>query len=335
MKYKPLGNSGLITSNLTLGTMIFGEKLNRSTPQEEAIKMIDHYIDQGGNHLDTADAYAEGNSEKIVGKALNGKRSNTLIATKVRFPTGSNPNQQGLSRLHIINGVDESLKRLQTDYIDLLYAHCWDPITPIHESLRAFEDLIKSGKVRYIGLSNFKAWQAMKAQGLCDQFNINRFIAAQYQYSLVNRDIENEFFDLFEEEGMGLMPWGPLGGGFLTGKYTRNEMDAGRLAMMPDHAEEAWERRNTEQNWAILDIVNQLASKYKVTPTQISLAWILSKKIVSSVIIGVRTMNQLNDNLKANVISLTKEEIAALDQVSALSESYPYRMIDAYGRRDF
>lgn len=335
MKYKPIGNSGLISSNLTLGTMIFGEGAARSTTEGDAVKIIDHYLGEGGNHLDTADAYAGGRSEEIVGRAVKERRKDLIVSTKVRFPMGKNPNHQGLSRLHIVNGAEESLKRMQTDYIDLLYLHCWDPISPIEETLRALEDLIRSGKVRYIGISNFKAWQLMKAQGLCDELNMNRFIAAQYQYSLVKRDIEHEFFDLLESEGLGLLPWGPLGGGFLTGKYNRNKLEEGRIFVTPSESEESWERRNTDQNWAIIDEVKAMAEKHAATPTQISLAWILSKKVVSSVILGVRTLEQLKDNLRANDVQLSSTEIDVLNSLSTLPELYPYRMIDAYGKRAF
>ncbi|MEM8907723.1 MAG: aldo/keto reductase, partial [Bacteroidota bacterium] len=335
MQLKPIGRSGLIGSTLTLGTMIFGEQSNRSTPEKEAIEIINHYLEAGGNHIDTADVYAQGRSEEIVGKALEGRRQEVIIATKVRFPTGQGPNQQGLSRHHITEGVHQSLRRLKSDYIDLLYVHCWDPITPLTETLRTLEDLIRSGKVRYIGISNFKAWQLMKAQGLCDQFHLNRFIAAQYQYSLVKRDIEYEFFDLMEAEGLGLLPWGPLGGGFLTGKYQREQPTTGRISTTADHTEESWDRRNTEQNWAILDLVKQLAEKHQASPTQIAIAWILSKKIVASVILGVRTLAQLQDNLAAQAVQLSSDEIASLDTISALPEWYPYRMIEAYGQRTY
>ncbi|MEM8585519.1 MAG: aldo/keto reductase [Bacteroidota bacterium] len=333
MRYAPLGRSGLITSNLTLGTMIFGESSSRSTPKADALRMINTYLDAGGNHLDTADVYAEGRSEEIVGEAIKGKRSEVIVATKVRFPTGNGVNEVGLSRHHIIEGVNRSLQRMKTDYIDLLYIHCYDPITPMEETVRALDDLVTSGKVRYLGLSNFKAWQLMKLQALCDKMNAHPFVAAQYQYSLVKRDMEYEFFDLLESEGLGLMPWGPLGGGFLTGKYTRQGPAGGRISTTEAHTEEAWDRRNTEQNWQIIDLVRELANKYEASPSQISLAWILAKAIVPSVILGVRTMEQLEDNLKAKDIILDTEDVNALDEVSALPELYPYRMIEAYGGR--
>ncbi len=333
MRYQPLGRSGLITSTLTLGTMIFGEQSDRSTPEQEAVRMIDRFIDAGGNHIDTADVYAKGRSEEIVGRAVRDKRANLIIATKVRFPTSDDPNGVGLSRMHLLSGVEASLKRLQTDYIDLLYVHCWDPLTPIEESLRALDDLVRSGKVRYLGISNFKAWQLMKAQGLCDQLGMNRFIAAQYQYSLVKRDIEYEFFDLFEAEGIGLMPWGALGGGFLTGKYSKEGPTEGRIATTSEETEESWARRNTEQNWRIVELVHALAAQYDSTSSQIALAWSLSKPILSSVILGVRTMKQLRDNLAAADLQLSATDLAALDEVSRLPELYPYRMIEAYGQR--
>ncbi len=334
MQYHPIGQSGLISSNLSLGTMIFGEQSGRATPEAEALKMIDAYLDAGGNHLDTANVYAEGRSEEIVGKALKGRRHETLIATKARFPMGNNPNAVGLSRLNLINSVDHSLRRLQTDYIDLFYVHCWDPITPLEETLRALEDLVRNGKVRYLGISNFKAWQVMKAQGLCDQFMLNRFIAGQYQYSLVKRDVEYEFFDLFESEGMGLLPWGPLGGGFLTGKYRRGAKGQGRITNTPDHTEESWQRRDKEKNWLILEAVEDIARTHDTSVTAVALAWVLSKAVVPSLIIGARTMDQLKDNLKASDLSLKPEEIATLDELSQLSELYPYRMIEAYGQRE-
>lgn len=314
--------------------MIFGEGAKRSTPKKEALKIIDAYLDAGGNHLDTADGYANGRSEEIVGAAVKNRRADVLVATKVRFRTGKGVNDEGLSRWHIMDGVHASLKRLQTDYIDLLYLHCFDPLTPIEETIRALDDLIRSGKVRYIGISNFKAWQLMKAQGLSQQLNTNRFIAAQYQYSLVKRDMEYEFFDLLESEGIGLLPWGPLGGGFLAGKYTKAGPTKGRIASTSDEHEESWERRNTEKNWRVIEHLHTLSKKYETTPSQLAIAWILSKSVVSSVILGVRTLEQLTDNLAANSLTLSSEDIAELDVLSALPELYPYRMIADYGKRE-
>jgi len=333
MTYQPIGHSGLISSRLTLGTMIFGETGSRATPAAEATRLIDAYLDAGGNHLDTADVYAEGRSEEIVGQAVKRRRSEVIIASKTRFRSHPHVNGEGLSRQHLMEGVHASLARLQTDYLDLLYLHCFDPITPLEETLRALEDLVRQGKIRYLGLSNFKAWQLMKAQGLTQQLNTHRFVAAQYQYSLVKRDLEYEFADLLPGEGLGLLPWGPLGGGFLTGKYTPEGPKEGRIATTADETEEAWARRNTEQNWQTVALVRELAARHQATPSQIAIAWLLAQPMVPSVILGVRTLPQLTDNLAATEITLSAEELDALDAVSALPELYPYRMIADYGQR--
>ncbi|WP_298237583.1 aldo/keto reductase [uncultured Algibacter sp.] len=334
MKYRQIGKSGLISSNLTLGTMIFGEKSGRATSEEDAIKMINYYLDLGGNHIDTANVYADGRSEEIIGKTLKGKRDKTIISTKVRFRTSSDINAEGLSRTHIVQSVDDSLARLKTDYIDLLYLHSFDPITPLEETIRAIEHLIDKGKVRYIGVSNFKAWQLMKAQGLTKYLNTNPFIAAQYQYSLVKRDLEYEFFDLFESEGLGLLTWGPLGGGFLSGKYTKDKPNSGRIASTSDDTEESWERRNSDKNWQIINAIESLTKKYNVTFSQVAIAWILSNKVVSSVILGVRTLDQLKDNMGANNLYLTLDEVNLLNNLSQLPELYPYRFMNEYGNRE-
>jgi len=329
MRYCLLGRSGLLVSELALGTMVFGEESQRSTTPEEAEKIIHRFLDAGGNHIDTANVYAGGRSEEIVGKAIQGKREQVVLATKVRFRSGGDgPNDQGLSRYHIMQSVENSLERLATETIDLLYMHSWDPLTPIEESLRAFDDLVTAGKVRYIGVSNFKAWQVMKSLGVSDSNGWARFVAAQYQYSLVVRDIEPEYVDLCLSEGVGITPWGPLGGGFLSGKYQHGKLpDEGRIASMSDDVEEAWWRRNTEKNWQILDVMNTLATKHKASASQIAIAWLLAQPAVSSVIIGVRTMKQLEDNLGASNIQLQTDEVTELDQVSTFEDSYPYRLL--------
>lgn len=334
MQYNRLGRSGLLTSDLTLGTMLFGDTTAKGTPEKDAQRIIDTYLDAGGNHIDTANVYVQGESERILGRALGSRRQQLILATKVNFPMGDGQNQQGLSRYHIMQEVEHCLERLQTDYIDLLYMHCWDEVTPIEESLRAFDDLVTQGKVRYIGVSNFKTWQLMKAVYTSDRHGWNRFVAAQYQYSLVKRDIEYDLAEACREEGLGLTPWGPLGGGFLSGKYKRGEKPtSGRIATHPDHTEEAWERRNTERNWAIIDEVGVIAEERGLSYPQVALAWLRHQPNVSSVIIGTRTLGQLEDNLGAASVALSEEELDRLDQASALPELYPYRMIEAYGRK--
>jgi aryl-alcohol dehydrogenase-like predicted oxidoreductase len=334
MRNNRLGNSGLVVSELSLGTMLFGEESGRSTPEDEAIRMVHAYIEHGGNHIDSANVYAGGRSEEIIAKALaDGRRQKVTLATKVRF--GTSPETAmggGLSRRVIMDQVESSLRRLNTDVIDLYYMHGWDPHTPINESLRAFDDLVRDGKVRYIGVSNFKAWQVMQALGLSDQNRWVRFIAAQYQYSLVVRDIEYEYRSLFASQGIGCMAWGPLGGGFLTGKYQRGQHPTeGRIAHSGDDLEEAWERRATERNWRIIEAVEAIAHERGSTVPQVALAWLRAQPMVSSVLVGARTMEQFEDNMASADLDLTKEELSALNAASTLPEMYPYRMMQASG----
>lgn len=334
MEYNRMGNSGLLLSEIALGTMIFGEESSRGTDQKSATNIIHHYLDQGGNHIDTANVYVKGRSEEIVGQALKGKRDQVILASKVRFAMGSGPNEQGLSRSHILKSVDDSLRRLNVDYLDLLYMHCWDPITPIEESLRAFDDLVTAGKIRYIGVSNFKAWQLMKSLTLSQANNWLQFTAAQYQYSLVERNIESEISEICINEGIGIVPWGPLGGGFLTGKYTRGDKpDQGRLSMMPEDTEESWERRSLEKNWLILDKMASISEEYDVSYSQIALVWLLKQPGVCSVIIGARTKDQLTENLETSNIEIPMSEINELTDLSEPVEGYPYRFIKLYGAR--
>ena len=338
MKYRQLGRSGLLVSDLCLGTMVFGEKSGRSTPPEEAARIIQAYLEAGGNHIDTADVYADGRSEEIVGRAIKSRRDQVVLATKVRFPRGEGPNEAGLSRHHIFEGVEASLKRLESDYIDLLYMHCWDPLTPLEESLRAFDDLVRAGKVRYIGVSNFKAWQLMKALSVSEAHGWARFVAAQYQYSLVNRDVEYEYPDLCLSEGVSFTPWGPLGGGFLSGKYRPDQRPAqaaeGRLALSAEDEEESWDRRSTERNWNTLAVVEEIASERNASHSQVAIAWLRQQETVASVIIGVRTLAQLEDNLGAASLELSESDMARLDKVSAMPELYPYRFLENYCGRN-
>jgi aryl-alcohol dehydrogenase-like predicted oxidoreductase len=337
MRRRVLGRSGIVVSELALGTMVFGEGPPRGTGPQEAAAIIRRYLDAGGNHVDTADVYAGGRSEEIVGEAIAGIRDRVVLATKVRFASGDGPNDAGLSRVHVVRGVEGSLRRLRTDHVDLLYMHTWDPLTHIEESLRAFDDLVAAGKVRAIGVSNFKAWQVMKSLSVSDRFGWSRFVAAQYQHSLVMRDVEREFSDLCVTEGIGMVPWSPLGGGFLSGKYRSDhrptEASEGRLATQPDEDEEAWHRRDTERNWATLAEVERIAGELGATPAQVALAWLLTRPEVASVIIGVRTIEQLEDDLGAAGIDLPAEAREALDRVSAPDPGYPYRFMAGVGRR--
>jgi aryl-alcohol dehydrogenase-like predicted oxidoreductase len=336
MKLNKLGRSGLFISELSLGTMTFGDDGPKGTSEQEAIKIINTYLDAGGNHLDTANAYNDGHAEEIIANALWGKRDQVILATKCNFPTEDGLNNLGLSRHNIIRSAEASLKRLKTDYIDIFYMHAQDRYTPIDESLRAFDDLVRSGKVRYIGVSNFQAWRLMRALSVSDAQHLERFVAAQYQYSLVKRDIEYEFIDLFQEEGLGLMPWSPLGGGFLSGKYKRGQKPTeadGRIGTHPDHTEEAWHRRNTDRNWAIIDEMGLIAEAHGKTYAQIALTWCKQKATVASVIIGARTMQQLEDNLGAAHFTLSEEEMKRLNELSKPNELYPYRFLESYSKK--
>ncbi len=334
MNNKRLGNSGFYVSELSLGTMLFGEGSSRSTIEAEAKNIINAFLDSGGNHIDTANAYANGESEKIIGRITSDiSRDKFTLASKARFATSVERHfGAGLSRKVIKQQLEQSLQHLKTDYLDLYYMHGWDPYTPIEESLRAYEDLVKEGKVLYIGVSNFKAWQLMKSLSIADHNGYSRFIAGQYQYSLVNRDIDNEYISLFKSEGLNLVAWGPLGGGFLSGKYKQHEQPKeGRIADADQTSEEAWHRRDKAQNWKIVELLNDIASTKKASISQVALAWLLHQDSVSSVIIGPRTLEQCKDNLGATNVILNHDEIQALDMVSALPDSYPYSMIKAYG----
>ncbi len=336
MEHRRLGESGLRVSALALGTMVFGEDGPRGTSPDVAKDMIEQFLDAGGTHFDTANVYAGGRSEAILGDALKGRRDDVTIATKVRFRTGEGPNDEGLSRRHVIASLDASLARLRTDYVDLLYVHCWDPWTPLGETLAVLDDLVREGKVRYVGVSNYRAWQVAKARTLQSERGWAPFVAAQYQWSLVERNLEAEFDTLCWDEGIGMMPWGPLGGGFLSGKYVRGDrpsVDTGRIGGTPDRAEESWAHRDLERNWEVMECVHAIAAVRGATMSQVALAWLLSRPTVSSVLLGARTPSQLADNFGAMQVSLSDGEVATLDAVSAPDRLYPYRMIDTYGAR--
>ncbi|WP_438318445.1 aldo/keto reductase [Candidatus Caldatribacterium sp. SIUC1] len=323
MRYVPLGKSGLYVSEVSLGTMTFG----RETPEEEAVAILFRYLDAGGNFIDTANVYSQGVSESILGRALQGKRDNIVLATKVFFRMGEGPYDGGTSRKHILKAVFDSLKRLQTDYIDLYQIHCFDAFTPLEETFETLAHLVERGYIRYVGVSNYTGWQITKAVSLCEKYGFPRPISAQMQYSLVERNIEYEVIPACYDGGLSIMAWGPLGGGFLSGKYTpHTPPKEGRIAQAKKDWEEAWERRATEKNFQILETVRKLAEKYGKTVPQIALNWLLTRKDVIP-ILGVRTLEQLEDNLGCVGWRLAEEDIALLDAVSAPPEIYPYRFI--------
>jgi aryl-alcohol dehydrogenase-like predicted oxidoreductase len=328
MKYKTLGKSGLLVSELCLGAMTFGKEVNKS----DSINMIHQFLDNGGNFIDTADVYVGGESERIVGEAIKERRSEVVLATKVRMRVGPHPNDFGYSRRRILEGIDQSLKRLNTDYIDLYQLHVWDNLTPIEETIRTLDDLVSSGKVRYIGCSNFLAWQMMKALSYSDFHNLVRFISIQPQYSLINREMDREVLPLCKEENVGVIPWAPIGGGFLTGKYKRGENpSSGRL--FDGVGESSWENRSLDRNFEILNTVMEIAQTIEKTPAQVALNWLLQKEEITAPIFGASGIGQFEENMGSVGWRLDKEHWEKLDVVSKLPNEYPKRFLDKFRRQ--
>jgi aryl-alcohol dehydrogenase-like predicted oxidoreductase len=326
MQYRQLGQSGLKVSTLTLGTMSFGGKgpydMVGSNDVNDAKRRFDMLIDAGVNMVDTADIYSSGESERIVGEAIRGKRDRLLLASKVRGVMGAGPNDQGLSRHHVKQGCEASLKRLGTDHIDLYWAHGWDGVTPLEETLRAFEDLRNEGKIGYFGVSNWSGWHLMKALGISERDGLIRPVAQQIHYTLQSREAENELMPIAIDQGVSIFVWSPLAAGLLTGKFTRDN---------PDLAGSRWEKGwseppdvDFEALWPIVDELITIANDHGATPAQIALAWPLTRPGVASMVIGARTDEQLVDNLKAAQIELTAEEMARLEKVSRPRLQYPY-----------
>ncbi|PMS35896.1 aryl-alcohol dehydrogenase-like predicted oxidoreductase [Trinickia symbiotica] len=336
MRYAKFGSTGLFVSELCLGTMTFGgegavwEHIGK-LQQTEADTLIGRAIDGGINFIDTANVYSGGLSETITGTALKNlkvPRENVVVATKVFGETGTKAvNSRGLSRFHIMESVKASLRRLQLDYVDLYQVHGFDPATPIEETLRALDALVQQGHVRYIGVSNWAAWQIMKALGVSERLGLARFESLQAYYTIAGRDLEREIVPLLQSEGVGLMVWSPLAGGLLSGKYGRNVK-----------AEEG-SRRTTfdfppvdlERGYDCIDAMRGIAEAKGVSVAQIALAWLLHQKVVTTVIVGAKRVEQLEDNLAATSVSLTADELAALDKVSALPPEYPGWMLARQG----
>ncbi len=330
MNYKQLGNTGALVSELCLGTMTFGGKgfwkaIGRM-PQEEATELVKLAIENGINFIDTANVYSEGLSELLLGKALRDlgvDRQQLVIATKVRGRMGSGANQVGLSHLHIIDSVNDSLKRLQLEHIDLLYIHGVDPITPLEETMRALEDVVRAGKARYLGISNHPAWQVMKANAIAEKMGWTKFVALQNYYSIAGRDIERELIPMAESEGLALMPWSPLAGGFISGKYSRTTHKAGNSR----RDEFDFPPVNKERAYDIIDVLAEIAKEHDTSVARIALAWMLQKKSVTSIIIGAKNNEQLLDNIASALEKLSDEEMEKLDKVSALASEYPGWMV--------
>jgi aryl-alcohol dehydrogenase-like predicted oxidoreductase len=335
MKYNRLGNTGLLVSEICLGTMTFGGKgfwtAVGSLDQTVADNLVARALDAGVNFLDTADVYSEGLSEEITGKAMRNSgraRTDIVLATKVMGAVGKGVNDRGASRGHIMDGVKASLKRLGTDYIDLYQIHGFDPLTPIEETVRALDDLVRQGHVRYVGVSNWAAWTTMKALGIADRHGWARFSSLQAYYTIAGRDLERELVPMMQAEGLGLLVWSPLAGGLLSGKYTR-EGDG------PEGARRVafdFPPVNRDRAFDCIDAMRPIADAHGVSVARIALAYVLAKPFTTSVIIGAKTVEQLDDNLAAVDIRLTPEEMQQLDAVSALPEEYPGWMISRQSR---
>ena len=335
MKYKILGNTGLKVSELCLGTMTFGGKgywtAIGQLPQEPVDEIVKRSVEAGINFIDTANVYSEGLSEEMTGRAIRNlslNRDDLILATKVRGKMGEGPNNTGLTRKHIIQQAEESLRRLNIDYIDLYQIHGYDPLTPLEETLRALDDLVKSGKVRYIGCSNLAAWQLMKALSYSAYKDISKFVSLQAYYTIAGRDLERELIPLLNDQKVGLMVWSPLAGGLLSGKYGRNLQgpeDSRRLNF-------DFPPVNKEKAFDIIEVMQQIAQQKGISVAQLALAWLLHQPAVTSVIIGAKKTEQLEDNLKAIDVKLTQEELQQLDEVSKLQPEYPGWMLERQGQ---
>jgi len=325
MKHRKLGHTGLIVSEVALGSMQFGGKMNMGNlGQEDTTRMVKLALDHGVNLIDTADVYSLGESETLLGNALKGIRQEIVLATKVRLPMGENFNRSGATRVNILREVEGSLERLQTDYIDLYQVHGWDSNTPLEETLRTLDDLVRQGKVRYIGLSNLMSWQAATAIGLQERLGLERYVTAQMHYSLVGRGLESEFQSFAEYHDVGILVWSPLAGGFLTGKYSRDNpapagsrfADAGQFVPF-----------DREMGYRVVDTLKEVAARYGATPARVAIAWLLGRPAVSSVIIAARKAEQLEDNIRAVDLRLSGDDVRQLDAASDPGISYPKWMV--------
>lgn len=327
MRYRPLGNSGAVVSTYALGTMTFGAEADEPTSH----RIIDDYVAAGGTFVDTADVYAGGVSEEIIGRWIAQRPSEAgqiVLATKGRFSREGDLNEIGTSRLHLRCALDASLRRLGVEHIDLYQLHAWDAVTPLEETLRFLDDSVSSGKIGYYGFSNFLGWQVTKAVHVARASGFAPPVTLQPQYSLLVREIESEIVPACVDAGLGLLPWSPLAGGWLTGKYQRDAPPEGatRLGEDPQRGMEAWEPRNREERtWRIIDAVSEIATAHDANPARVSLAWLEGRPAVTSVILGARTTEQLADNLGASSLELSDEERRRLDEVSSpVVSDYPY-----------
>ncbi|WP_412518575.1 aldo/keto reductase [Actinomadura madurae] len=329
--YRLLGRSGLRVSPLALGAATFGTETGWGAEPEEARKLFDVYAERGGNFIDTADTYSNGSSERLLGEFTRGNRESLVLATKyttLRQP--GDPNARGAHRKNLSASVENSLRRLNTDYIDLLYLHVWDSTTPVEEILRGMDDLVRQGKVLYVAISNAPAWQVSRMQAIADLRGWSPLIALQIEYNLIERTGERDLIPMAREMGLGVVPYSPLAGGLLTGKYSRDDLIAANVASA-DGTRKSFNSSTlgtvTERNLAIADVVKEVAAQQGCTPAQIGLAWALRRPGVTAPIIGARTPAQLEDNLGALEIDLTDSQLAHLDEVSAIELGFPHALL--------
>lgn len=331
MKYNQLGTTGVLVSELCFGAMTFGgkgywEAIGR-LPEEEVKALVKIAFDNGITFFDTANAYSEGLSELLLGKAFRSlgiDRQSFVLATKVRLRMGPGANQVGLSRLHISDSVNDSLKRLDLSHIDLLYIHGVDPLTPLEETMRGLEDVVRAGKVRYLGISNHPAWMVMKANGYAERMGWTKFVASQNYYTIASRDIEREIVPMALSEGIGIMPWSPLAGGFLSGKYTRGKEKDG------DSRRDVFDFPpiDKEKAYDIIDIMARIGKNHDASVARVALAWMLTKPAITSIIIGARKQDQLIDNIGCASLVLSSDELEELERISALKPEYPAWMVN-------
>ncbi|MFK3983851.1 aldo/keto reductase [Micromonospora sp. NPDC050397] len=328
MKYRLLGRTGVWVSEISLGTMTFGGKEHPvfrpigGLGQDEVDRVVGTALDAGINFIDTADVYADGESEELLGRAIGNRRRDVVLGTKLIAPVGPGPNDQGLSRMHVMRSVEDSLRRLGTDYIDLYQIHNWDHVTPIEETLSALDDAVRQGKVRYIGSSNLAAWQITQALGVSALHDQAKFVANQVHYSLVSRDAERDLVPMAQDTGLSLTVWSPLAGGFLTGKFDRGGVTTDQGSRRSQNGYD-FVQFDEEKGFRIVDVLRSVAARHEVSPARVALAWLLAQPAVTSVIAGARKLEQLTDNIAASELTLTAQDLAELDEVSRLPVAYP------------
>jgi aryl-alcohol dehydrogenase-like predicted oxidoreductase len=336
MRYNRLGQTGLFVSELCLGTMTFGGgdegmwSAIGNLQTEEATELLKASVDAGINFIDTANVYGQGRSETITGEAIRKlglRRDEYVLATKFLGETGSGPNQRGASRFHIMQAVEDSLERLGLDHIDLYQIHGFDPATPMEETLRAMDELVGAGMVRYIGVSNWAAWQIAKALGVSERLGLSRFASLQAYYTVAGRDLEREVVPMLTSEDVGLMVWSPLAGGFLSGKYSREDEQAGDGR----RAKFDFPPVDKDRGFAVVDAMRPIAEARGVSVAQVALAWLLHQPVVTSVIVGAKRRDQLDDNIASTRVVLSADELKTLDEVGALPQEYPGWMLDRQG----